>query len=86
MDKPDAGKAMDSQMCEPSKRELRSRERARSHAALMQKAQAFRTRSIIRFWSRAATPVAAQLTSSHMPVSVRLRTLGRLTCNVSQAQ
>ena len=58
MDKPDAGKAMDSQMREPSKRELRSRERARSHAALMQKAQAFRARSIIfatRHLSRIST-------------------------------
>ena len=71
MDKPDVGKAMDSQMREPSKRELRSRERARSHAVLMQKAQAFRARSIIRLWSRAATPRAAQLTStSQLPQSL----------------
>ena len=61
-DKPAMGEAMGSRKHEPSKRELRSRERARSHAALMQKAQEFRARSIIRLWSRAATPMAAQLT------------------------
>ena len=59
-DKPAMGEAMGSRKHEPSKRELRSRERARSHAALMQKAQAFRARSIISFWRRAATPEAAQ--------------------------
>jgi hypothetical protein len=41
---------------EPSKRTQRSRARAAEHAALMEKAYEYRARSIIRFWSRAATP------------------------------
>ena len=40
---------------EPSKRAQKSRARAADHAALMRKAAAFRARSILRFWSRAAT-------------------------------
>ena len=56
---------------EPSKRAQKSRARAADHAALIRKAAAFRARSILRFWSRAATPVEPmQLQTSQLPQSL----------------
>ena len=55
---------------EPSKRTQRSRARAAEHAALMQQASRFRLACIIRFWSRAAAPEAAQLPSPQLPQSL----------------
>ena len=52
---------------EPSKRTQRARARAADHAALMSKAQAFRASSILRFWSRAATPEASMQLPSSQP-------------------
>ena len=43
----------------PSKRTLRSRERARAHAELMRRAQDIRLRRIIQWWSRTSQPLAA---------------------------
>ena len=42
----------------PSARVIKSRARAAQYAALMDKARAFRVKSILGFWSRAATPGA----------------------------
>ena len=56
---------------EPSNRTQKARARAAEHAARMQKARDFRARSIMRFWSRAATPgIQMQLPTSQLPQSL----------------
>jgi hypothetical protein len=53
---------------QPSRSTQRSRARAAAHAALMQKAQAFRARSVLTSWSRAAgfERLAMQLSTSQL--------------------
>ena len=50
---------------EPSQHALKSRARAAEHAVLMQRAHDFRTRSIIRWWSRTSAPPSTQ--QQHAP-------------------
>ena len=51
---PTLSKATGSTIREPSERQKRSNERAAAHQVLMDKAQAFRARSIIRWWANAS--------------------------------
>ena len=55
----------------PSQRQIKRRERARSHAEMMQRAHDFRARKIILEWSRAAQP-APPLPSCSVPVTPQL--------------